>query len=116
MIHKIFFASCITCGLMFCKPIKEDKYLFSQDIKEVQEKLSDEETKTNNVPRLFVVNVPQNIEEIENVNERKQVFFKMMLPLILKVNEEILAERQTIIKTQKTFEKNNKFPLSKKRN
>ncbi|MFT6556908.1 glucosaminidase domain-containing protein [Sneathiella sp.] len=48
------------------------------------------------VPRYFVEQMPVDILDITQVDERKRVFLSLALPLILKVNEEIQAERQRL--------------------
>ena len=45
------------------------------------------------VPRIFFVSLPPDMAKIRRVGVRKSIFFKTVLPLILQVNEEILAER-----------------------
>ena len=45
------------------------------------------------VPRLFLASVPQDMAAIRETRERKAVFLRTVLPLILQVNEEILADR-----------------------
>lgn len=50
------------------------------------------------VPRLFVAEIPPGLESIEDVDRRKRAFFRMMLPLILKVNEGILNDRSRVLR------------------
>lgn len=45
------------------------------------------------VPRLFLTSVPEGLDDLHDVEERKSVFLRAMLPLILKVNEDIMADR-----------------------
>ncbi len=45
------------------------------------------------VPRLFLASVPEDMNEIRETGVRKAVFLKTVLPLILQLNEEILADR-----------------------
>lgn len=49
--------------------------------------------KGEHVPRVFVASLPQDLKDIRDVPKRKALFFKTMLPLVLKVNEDIQAER-----------------------
>jgi Bax protein len=53
------------------------------------------------VPRLFVNTLPHDFKSLAEVGELKQTFFKMVLPLALKVNEEILADRHQLLLVQK---------------
>lgn len=45
------------------------------------------------VPRLFVSAFPSDIDEIDTIDLRKRVFFDSLLPLVLAVNERVLADR-----------------------
>lgn len=51
---------------------------------------------TISVPRVMVSRMPSDMHLIDDVATRKKIFLKVMLPLILKVNEEILAERRRL--------------------
>lgn len=50
------------------------------------------------VPRYFVEQIPIDILDIRNSKKRKQIFLSVALPLILKVNEEIMEEREKLEK------------------
>lgn len=56
------------------------------------------------VPPLVVEKMPEDLDRIPEVKARKQIFFKIMLPLILLVNEEILAEREQLLAIQQQLE------------
>ncbi|MGC2854839.1 glucosaminidase domain-containing protein [Novispirillum sp. DQ9] len=45
------------------------------------------------VPRVYLTSVPGDIKSVTDVDARKNLFLRTMLPLILKVNEEIAADR-----------------------
>jgi Bax protein len=49
------------------------------------------------VPRLFVATLPHDFKSLAEVSELKRTFIKMVLPLALKVNEEILDERHQLL-------------------
>lgn len=49
------------------------------------------------VPRLLVRTFPGDLAKINSSDERKQIFIKAMLPLILKTNEEITEDRERIL-------------------
>ncbi len=49
------------------------------------------------VPRLFVAAMPDDIGEIGPAGERKRIFIKLMLPLVLDANEHILADRARLL-------------------
>jgi Bax protein len=48
------------------------------------------------VPRLFLASLPPALAEIRETKKRKNAFFKTVLPLILQVNEDILADRKRL--------------------
>ena len=49
------------------------------------------------VPRLLLSTLPGDYHEIEQVDLRKRLFFKTVLPLVLRVNEEIMNERRRLV-------------------
>jgi len=49
------------------------------------------------VPRLFAARLPPDLPELDAIDLRKQVFVKLMLPLILAENERILQDRERIL-------------------
>ena len=53
------------------------------------------------VPRFFANRLPNDLKSLSNSADLKRTFFQMVLPLILKVNEEILAERQQLFYLRK---------------
>ena len=53
------------------------------------------------VPRLFLDTLPRDFKSLSEVGALKQAFFQMVLPLALKVNEEILADRHQLLLMQK---------------
>jgi len=56
------------------------------------------------VPRIFVRNMPADLTQISQPRERKQVFIKLTLPLILHVNDVILQDRARIKSLQQRSE------------
>lgn len=54
-------------------------------------------------PPVVIQRIPDNINHIEDVESRKRMFFKIMLPLILLVNQEIHSERQQILDLEEQF-------------
>lgn len=53
------------------------------------------------VPRLFADALPPDFNSLTEVDKLKQTFFQMVLPLTLKVNEEILADRHQLLLIEK---------------
>jgi Bax protein len=50
------------------------------------------------VPPLYLASVPRGMRKIQQPAERKQVFLRMMLPLVLKANEGVRAERNRLLR------------------
>lgn len=48
------------------------------------------------VPRVFLTKVPHGLQDTPDVETKKSVFLRTMLPLVLRVNEGILADRARI--------------------
>lgn len=53
------------------------------------------------VPRILVDAMPADIAAVKSPSHRKRVFIKLMLPLALRVNEQIMAERARLTKMSK---------------
>jgi Bax protein len=49
------------------------------------------------VPRLSVKALPGDLKDLDSPEARKMVFIKAMLPLVLQVNEEIVADRARVL-------------------
>jgi len=50
----------------------------------------------HDVPRVFVRSLPYDLAMMQQAEERKSMFFRTLLPLVLKINEEILANRAKV--------------------
>ncbi len=48
------------------------------------------------VPRVFLAELPGDLAQVPENKQRKALFFKAMLPLVLQVNEEILTDRRQL--------------------
>ncbi|MCE2493969.1 MAG: glucosaminidase domain-containing protein [Alphaproteobacteria bacterium] len=60
------------------------------------------------VPRMQLANLPPDLAQLNSVKQRKQLFIKLMLPLILQANEKILADRNELLRLL-----NSQGPLSR---
>jgi len=49
------------------------------------------------VPRLQLANLPPDLAEIQSAKQRKRLFIKSILPLVLQANETILTERRRLM-------------------
>jgi Bax protein len=61
------------------------------------------------VPRLFLATLPRDLSTIQVPADRKSLFIKSALPLILHVNELILAERAQVIRLRTRLERGEKI-------
>lgn len=61
------------------------------------------------VPRIFIQSLPDDFNMIESSKEKKDLFIKFLLPLILKKNEELKSAREKLLKIQEKIEKNKKL-------
>lgn len=57
------------------------------------------------VPRVFVVALPDDLDAVRQVELKKSVFFKTTLPLILKENERITADRRELVRISNLIER-----------
>lgn len=64
------------------------------------------------IPRLFVKYLPGDMRRIKATKDRKELFLLSVLPLILKVNDEIWAEREKLMELKKLVK--NRIKLSAK--
>lgn len=48
------------------------------------------------VPRLFLASLPADLAKVRESKQRKAIFFKTVLPLILQVNEEVSTDRRRL--------------------
>ncbi|MFM2129089.1 MAG: hypothetical protein RL477_635 [Pseudomonadota bacterium] len=67
-----------------------------KDFRSIGYKLEDVMAGTENVPRVFVKMMPRDLRRLDSIETRKEVFIKTMLPLILRVNEELRLTRTRI--------------------
>lgn len=58
------------------------------------------------IPPLVVRQMPADLDAMPNVGSRKRLFFKIMLPLVLLANNEILLERQQLLDLETQFVEN----------
>jgi Bax protein len=56
-------------------------------------RLDDIRDQRSTVPRVIAASVPGDMEDIQQVDRRKAVFFKMLLPLVLITNERLAEDR-----------------------
>jgi|GEM_PF-1393690 len=71
-----------------------DRYIYCQKSDHLRSvfKLAGWDLDNTVVPRIYTERLPRDFPEISDVNERKRLFLEIMLPIVLKVNEEIEEE------------------------
>ncbi|WP_019646227.1 glucosaminidase domain-containing protein [Novispirillum itersonii] len=48
------------------------------------------------VPRVYLNNLPRDLKQVGDADQRKDLFLRILLPVVLKVNEEILLDRERL--------------------
>jgi len=64
------------------------------------------------VPRVLITELPDDYPEVQQVDRRKRLFFKTMLPLVLRANEEILADRHRLVELIAVLESGRDLKIS----
>lgn len=64
------------------------------------------------VPRVFVRAMPNDMRRIRVPAQRKQLFFQSVLPLVLKVNDEISADRRRLLRLKTEAGQGRKLPAA----
>ena len=54
-------------------------------------------------PAIFVRTLPKDFPDIQSLNRRNELFIRILAPLALKINEEILNERNTLLRLERHF-------------
>ena len=54
--------------------------------------------KTKKVTPIYISVLPAEIGKIESIKEKKEIFIKIVLPLILRANEEIISDRKKLFR------------------
>ncbi|MCC9621168.1 glucosaminidase domain-containing protein [Thalassospira sp. MA62] len=52
------------------------------------------------VPRVYIRRIPKGLGDLASVDERKHLFLRIILPLAMRVNEEIMARRERLLAIQ----------------
>lgn len=63
----------------------------------------------NAYPAIFLKTLPVDFRDIKSQKYRNELFIRIITPLALKINEEILNERQTLLRIERYFKKDNKL-------
>jgi len=60
----------------------------------------------NEFPAIFVRKLPSDFTNIKSLDERNSLFIRILMPLALKINEEIANEREQLLRLERNFTKN----------
>lgn len=63
--------------------------------------------KDNAYPAIFLKTLPKDFQNIKSQKYRNELFIRILTPLALKINEEILNERETLLRIERNFVKEN---------
>lgn len=102
----IFFGFLIFASSLSAKEIRvlnEGAYLKDYTLDELIEEFKDLNYDRflkplgNTYPRLFVENLPKDMDSVENKTIRNQIFMQILMPYILKINQEISEDRKDLL-------------------
>lgn len=62
------------------------------------------------VPRVYVAALPQDIDQLRTVAEKRNTFIRALLPMILAVNERIAAERRYLVELRRRIDAGEALP------
>ncbi len=62
------------------------------------------------VPRVYFARLPSELARIPSARERKSLFIRIMLPLILRVNDDIRADRERLLVLKRQMDAGTKLP------
>ena len=57
-------------------------------------------------PAIFVKTLPSDFQQIPSLKHRNELFIRILTPLALKINEEILNDRNHVLRIERQFENN----------
>ncbi|MBP5352241.1 MAG: glucosaminidase domain-containing protein [Alphaproteobacteria bacterium] len=63
-------------------------------------------------PRIYLTKLPTDWQEIPQTDNKNRIFIRILLPLVLKVNEALRQERAEIEKINEKFEKDGKISVA----
>lgn len=110
----LFFVVAIVSSLLFNRYNKYSKAVSYKDIVLACDKAGfdlKETRKTKLVPRVYFENFPEDFFKIENVSNKKKLFFQTLLPLILHANEEIEKDRNRLLDINSRLEQGDEISL-----
>ena len=67
------------------------------------------------VPRVYCSNLPKDFKTIGNQNKKQEMFLQVMLPMILRVNEQILLDRQKLLQLKCRLQSRRLLKLEERR-
>lgn len=62
------------------------------------------------VPRVFVATLPEDIDQLRTVNDKRNTFIRALLPMILAVNERIATERRYLVELRRRADAGETLP------
>ena len=62
------------------------------------------------VPRVFVAALPEDIDQLRTVNDKRNTFIRTLLPMLLAVNERIASERRYLVELRRRADAGETLP------
>ncbi len=90
--------------------IEDSAYILDKTFTDMGYDLDQVRSGAQRVPRVFLASMPGDIGKIREVPRKKALFFKTVLPLILKANGEIQEERRRLWDMKSRLEKSEVLP------
>ncbi len=91
---------CSACAPVSVKNIRSTNFVHVRQAAELETIFGEEfrgTTFPSRVPRVYVRSMPHDMTEIEDTERRKQLFLRIVVPQVLRLNEAILADRKRVL-------------------
>ena len=85
-----------TSNLEIVKSLQQNKNIYDFQIDQIRE--------TNIIPNITVVTLPKDLKKIKSVKNRKELFLKITLPLIVQENKKLLSSNKKIHAIKSKFD------------
>lgn len=73
--------------------------------------LADVREGLSTVPRLYVAALPQDLQDVEEIEARKELFIRSVLPLVLIANEEVRGQRRQLVTLLQEIERGEEISI-----
>jgi len=87
---------CSACAPVSVRNIHSTHFVHVRKAEEL-ETIFGKEYLTDPVPRIYVRSMPRDLPDIDDTERRKQLFLRIVVPQVLRLNEAILADRKRVL-------------------